>query len=216
MDKLMGALADFLVSYGGWDCRRYVHPAFVFGDRLLTTGEGFWAAFRNISSFTFKRYTSTKLCNQILHATKIINDINQDFLPYRVRIKWVKNEEIHSFLKSGQVIIRIKDDEDINKSFVLAVSEFVRQGLIHNVKRHLRDQPLVQAIDLCAVSKVLSQSYVESLSYLKRTSLITCWKRTTNSQNALTNCAGLITAVCFCRCSSTMAKPCVALTASIS
>ena len=169
MDKLMGALADFLVSYGGWGIVAVMFILLLFfGDRLLTTIEGFWAAFRNISSFTFKRYTSTKLCNQILHATKIINDINQDFLPYRVRIKWVKNEEIHSFLKSGQVIIRIKDDEDINKSFVLAVSEFVRQGLIHNVKRHLRDQPMVQAIDLCAVGKVLSQSYVESLSYFEK------------------------------------------------
>jgi hypothetical protein len=169
MDRLMGALADFLVSYGGWGIVAVMFILLLFfGDKLLATVERFWAAFRNVSSFAFKRYTSIKLSNQILHATKIINDINEDILPYRVRIKWVKSEEIDSFLKSGQVIIKIKDDEDINKSFVLAVSEFVRQGLIHNVKRHLRDEPLVQAIDLCAVNKVLSQSYVESLSYFEK------------------------------------------------
>ncbi|HHV50928.1 MAG TPA: hypothetical protein GXX54_04395 [Clostridiales bacterium] len=169
MDRLLGALAEFLVSFGGWGIVTVMSILLLFfGDKLLTTVESFWAAFRNVSSFTFKRYTSTKLSNQILHATKIINEINDDILPYRVRIKWVKNEEIESFLKSGQVIIKIKGDDDINKSFVLAVSEFVRQGLIHNVKRHLRDEPFVQAIDYCAVNKVISQSYMESLSYFEK------------------------------------------------
>ena len=99
-----------------------------FGDKLLASVEGFWSAFRNISSFTFKRYTSTRLANQILHATRVINSINDDLLPYRVKIMG-QEREYRSFLKSGQVIIKIRDDDDINKSFVLAVAEFVRQGL---------------------------------------------------------------------------------------
>ncbi|HCA30346.1 MAG TPA: hypothetical protein DEP23_12660 [Ruminococcaceae bacterium] len=169
MDKLMGALADFLASYGGWGIvAALVILLLFFGDRLLTTIESFWAAFRNISSFTFKRYTSTRLSNQILHAAKVINSVNDDLLPYRVKVKWIKSENIESFLKSGQVIIKIGDDDDINKSFVIAVAEFVRQGLMHNVKRHLRDEPLVQAIDCCAVNKILSQAYIECLSYFQK------------------------------------------------
>ncbi|NLN82289.1 MAG: hypothetical protein GX136_07090 [Clostridiales bacterium] len=169
MDKLIGAIVDFFVSYGGWGIVAVMFILILFfGDKLLASVEGFWSAFRNISSFTFKRYTSTRLANQILHATRVINSINDDLLPYRVKIKWVKSENIESFLKSGQVIIKIRDDDDINKSFVLAVAEFVRQGLIHNVKRHLRDEPLVRAIDLCAVGKILSQAYIESLSYFEK------------------------------------------------
>jgi hypothetical protein len=168
VDKLMGAVADFFVSYGGWGIVAIMVVLLLFfGDRLLASVESFWSAFRHVSSFTFKRYTSTKLSNQIIHATRVINSINDDLLPYRVKIKWVKSEAIESFLKSGQVIIKIRDDDD-NKSFVLAVAEFVRQGLIHNVKRHLRDEPLVHAIDLCAVDKILSQAYIESLSYFEK------------------------------------------------
>lgn len=172
MDKLMGAIADFLVLYGGWGIVAImIILVLFFGDRLFISVEKFWAVFKNASSFTFKRYTSTRLSNQILHATKAIGSINNDILPFRVKIKWVKTEAVESFLKSGQVIIKIRDDDDINKSFVLAIAEFVRQGLIHNVKRHLRDEPLVQAIDLCAVDKILSQAYIESLSYFEKNML---------------------------------------------
>lgn len=172
MDRLMGAVADFLMLYGGWGIVAVLIILFLFfGDRMLSTVERFWSVSRGVSTFTFKRYTSTKLSNQILHATKFMSGINPDILPYRIKIKWVKSENIESFLKSGQVIIKIRDDQDINKSFVLAVAEFVRQGLIHNVKRHLRDQPLIQAIDLCAVDKILSQAYIESLSYFEKNML---------------------------------------------
>ncbi len=172
MDKLMGAVADFFLHYGGWGIVAiFVILILFFGDRLFTSVERFWSAFRNVSTFTFKRYTSTRLSNQILQATKSISGINNDLLPYRVKIKWIKSEQIESFLKSGQVIIKIRDDEDVNKSFVLAIAEFVRQGLVHNVKRHLRDTHLVQAIDLCAVDKILSNAYMESLSYFEKNML---------------------------------------------
>ncbi|MDD2362858.1 MAG: hypothetical protein PHH84_07905 [Oscillospiraceae bacterium] len=172
MDKLMGAIADFLISYGGWGIVAIMLILVLFfGDRLLTSVERFWALFRNLSTFTFKRYTSTRLSNQILHATKSIGSIDSDILPYRVKIKWVKSEKVDSFLKSGQIIVKISDDDDINKSFVLAITEYVRQGLIRNVKRHFRDEPLIQAIDLCTVGKVLSQAYFESLTYFEKTFL---------------------------------------------
>ncbi|MDD2418535.1 MAG: hypothetical protein PHR24_04035 [Oscillospiraceae bacterium] len=172
MDKLMGAITDFLVLYGGWGIVAImIILVLFFGDRLFTSVERFWAVFRHLSSFTFKRYTSTRLSNQILHATKSIGSIDNDILPYRVKIKWVKSEKTDSFLKSGQIIVKISDDDDINKSFVLAITEYVRQGLIRSVKRHLRDEPLVQAIDLCTVGKVLSQAYIESLSYFEKSFL---------------------------------------------
>ena len=122
MDKLIGAIVDFFVSYGGWGIVAVMFILILFfGDKLLASVEGFWSAFRNISSFTFKRYTSTRLANQILHATRVINSINDDLLPYRVKIKWVKSENIESFQK------RADNYQDTRRrryqqSFVLAVA----------------------------------------------------------------------------------------------
>ena len=43
MDKLMGALADFLVSSADEIVAVMFILLLFFGDRLLTTVEGFWA-----------------------------------------------------------------------------------------------------------------------------------------------------------------------------
>lgn len=169
MDDLINTLAGALLVYGGWGLVALLLILLLFfGDRMLVTGERFWALFRHISSFTFKRYTSCRLSNRIYHAAREVGRIHPDLLPYRVKIKWVRAEPVESFLKNGQVILKIQTDDDIHKSFVLAIAEFVRRGLIANIKRHLRNERLVQAIDLCTVDKILSQSYRESLAYFER------------------------------------------------
>lgn len=169
LDEMFKTIASFLIGFGGWGIVAILLIQILFfGDKVFTTVEKFWSISKHVSAFTFKRYTSTKLSNQILYAARAVSNISDDILPYQVKIKWVKNEGIESFLKSGQVIVKIRDDDDINKSFVLGIMEFIKQGLIQNPKRHLKDEKLIKAINLCVVDKILSSTYIESLSYFEK------------------------------------------------
>lgn len=168
MDKLFELITTYFLPGSGWGVVvLLLIAALFFGDKLMASAERFWATSRNISGFAFKRYSSSRLSNQLYHAAKVISRINEEFIPYHVRVKWVKSETAESFLKNGQVIIKIQDDDDINKSFVLAMMAFIRQGLLRHVKRQLHNEPLVAAIDLCAVDAILSQSYTDSLSFFE-------------------------------------------------
>lgn len=128
----------------------------LLSDKFFNMTERIWSILKNINKFCFKRYASVKLTNNVFKATKVIKNENINIIPYKAKIQWVDCETPESFFKNGQIIIKIKNDNDINRSFVLAVTEYINKGLIPFAKNILHDKHFVESINLYAVKKILS------------------------------------------------------------
>lgn len=150
----LGALLAIIVF---WLLLKYIDAFY----KLKSSICGLFAQF---STYAQKGQISNRVRGTILTAVR--KEIyNAEIIPTDLQVKWVDNEEPESFISNNQVIVRIKKSSNPHENLVMAVSEYVDEGLLYNVRRYL-DKEVMIASKMLFIRKVLQLSSATSLAYL--------------------------------------------------
>lgn len=166
MEEIIKNGLNGLLKYGGWGVCLVLIVIFLFNSQnIMYIPEKFWGLFKRFWVFSFKKYASSRLSNNIYIATKHLSESNGAILPYRVKVKWVSEESRKTFIKNGQIVVCINKDEDINKTFVLSTMDYIRRGLISKAKLQMNNSALKNAVDACTTNHILARGYNDGLYY---------------------------------------------------
>ena len=90
------------------------------------------------------------------YAKEVSSQTKEPVLPYNVKINWVSSTTRESFVKKGDVIVRMRHHKNQAKNFLYATLEWVGKGLIPE-SRHLLDKTVLRAADLVFISNFLTK-----------------------------------------------------------
>ena len=120
--------------------------------------------FVNCCSGARKTKLGDKIRGTILKTTKELSKENTEILPYDLKIKWVKEEDRQTFLENNQVIVRMSHTENPQRNVTIAVTEYVKNGLMPTARRYIDDK-VREAADLTIARKIVSIGWKEALAY---------------------------------------------------
>lgn len=133
-------------------------------ENVLLIKSEIFGFFANFCSFAKKEQLSSKVRGTILKSVKE-QCLKSDIIPSDLRVKWINKEDTESFVRNDQVIIRIKQSSNPHENLVTAVSEYINNGLLYNVKRYL-NQEVMDASRILMTRKIIQLSDKSSLTYL--------------------------------------------------
>lgn len=139
-------------------------------DKILLIKSGIFGLFANICSFAKKGQLSNKVRGTILKSVKE-QSLKSDIIPSDLKVVWMNKEDTDSFVKNDQVIIRIKQASNPHENLVTVISEYVNNGLLHNVKRYLNKE-VMDASRILMTRKIVQLSDKSSLAYLDENYII--------------------------------------------
>lgn len=125
----------------------------------------FWGIFSKTWSTAKKKQVSNSVRGTILKSLKEQQLRENDIISSDLKVVWINKEEPDSFVKDNQVIVRIKQSSNPNENLVTAVSEYVNNGLLHNVKRYLNKE-VIDASNILMTRKIVQSANKSSLTYL--------------------------------------------------
>lgn len=134
-------------------------------DKILLLQSSFFGWLAKFSSRAKKKQLSKGVRGTILKSTREKIVSNPNVLPNDLQIVWVDKEEPETFVTEEQVIIRIKQSSNPHENLVTAVSEYVNNGLLYNVRRYLNDEVL-NASKILITRKIIQSSSKNALTYL--------------------------------------------------
>lgn len=134
-------------------------------ENILIFKSWFFGLFSNLFSFAKKKQMSNKVRGTILKAIKEQSLSDEYILPSDMRIIWVNEEKIDSFVENNQVIVRIKQSSNPHENLITALSEYVNNGLLYNVKRYLNKE-VMDVSCILTVRNVIKSANSVSLMYL--------------------------------------------------
>lgn len=114
--------------------------------------------------FAKKRQVSNKVRGTILKSIKNQN-IETSILPSDLKVVWINNENPETFISNNQVIVRVKQSSNPNENLVTAVSEYVNNGLLYNVKRYLNKE-VIDVSRILMSRKIIKAASKNALTYL--------------------------------------------------
>lgn len=134
-------------------------------DKILLLKAEFFNLFSKRNSFAKKRQISNKVRATILKSTKEQSLLDNNIIPSDMKVVWINEEKTDTFIENEQVIVRIKQSSNPHENLVTAVSEYVSNGLLHNVKRYLNDD-VMEASRILMTRKVIQNASKNALDYL--------------------------------------------------
>lgn len=134
-------------------------------DKVMLLQSWFWGLFSNFFSFAKKKQISGKVRGTILKSIKEQPSLKEEIIPTDLKVVWVDSEEVESFVNNNQVIVRIKQSSNPHENLVTAVSEYVNNGLLYNVKRYLNKE-VMDGSRILMTRKVIQAASKSSLNYL--------------------------------------------------
>ena len=137
---------------------------FHYLDKIYILKASICGIFAKGKSWAKKSQISAKVRGTILGAVRK-EVYRADIIPTDLQVKWVDAENPESFVSGDQVIIRVKQSSNPHENLVVAVSEYVNEGLLHNVRRYL-DGDVMEASKMVFIRKVIQSSDATSLTYL--------------------------------------------------
>lgn len=78
-------------------------------------------------------------------------------LPYSLRVQWVTKADRETFIRSGEVVVRLSRHENQEKNLVAAAYAYAQKSLLPRARSYL-DVPLREASNLTVVRKILGQA----------------------------------------------------------
>lgn len=139
-------------------------------DKVLLIKSEIFGFFANFCSFAKKGQLSNKVRGAILKSVKE-QSLKSDIIPSDLKVVWINKEDTESFVKNDQVIIRIKQASNPHENLVTVISEYVNNGLLHNVKRYLNKE-VMDASRILMTRKIVQLSDKSSLAYLDENYII--------------------------------------------
>lgn len=140
-------------------------------DKILLFQSKIWGLFSSSFSFAKKKQISSKVRGTILKSVKSQQIKNNDIIPDDLKIIWINEEKPNSFVKNNQVIIRIKQSSNPHENLITAVSEYINNGLLYNVRRYL-NKDVMDASKILMTRKIVQLSDSNSLVYLDENYII--------------------------------------------
>lgn len=134
-------------------------------ENILILQSKIWGIFSGTFGFAKKKQMSMKVRGTILKSVKKQQFKNKDIIPNDLKVVWINEEKVDSFVKNNQVIVRIKQSSNPYENLIIAVSEYVNNGLLYNVKRYL-NQDVIDASKILMTRKVVQYANSATLAYL--------------------------------------------------
>lgn len=134
-------------------------------DKVLLLKSSIWGLFSNIFVFAKKKQVSDKVRGTILKSVKNQNIGVSNIIPNDLKVVWINEEKTDTFVKNNQVIVRVKQSSNPSENLVTAVSEYVNNGLLYNVRRYL-NKDVMDASKILMTRKVIQCANSATLTYL--------------------------------------------------
>lgn len=106
-------------------------------DKLLVFLSVFQRLFCFCSQKARKGAISNNIRGRVMKSSKIFRTLGENVMISDLKIDWVKEENVESFIRNNQVIIRMEQNVNPHKNFVTAVTAFVGQGLLPKAKKYI-------------------------------------------------------------------------------
>lgn len=164
MDKLVDILIDNGYSLIIIILVCVILVLIVNADKVSIIISSFWEPFAKFFAFAKKKQLSTIVSGTIASSVKN-QGLKNDIIPSNLKVVWIDKENPETFIQNSQVIVRIKQSSNPHENLVTAVSEYVNNGLLHNVKRYL-NQDVMSASRILMTRKVIQEASKNSLDYL--------------------------------------------------
>jgi hypothetical protein len=89
-------------------------------------------------------------------AKNVTSQVDSTILPYTIKINWEKPEEVSydSFIKDGQVVVRMRHHSNQARNFALATLAYVETGFLPDVRPHL-DAEVSDSMNHTMVRRIL-------------------------------------------------------------
>lgn len=113
--------------------------------------------FSHVSNVAEKRTVAGDIQADINSFAKATNGkVDPSIFPYGIKIEWERatNVTYDSFVRNGQVVVRLRHHSNQARNFVLATLAYVQSGFLPETKVHF-DSEVSEAMDLAATNKIL-------------------------------------------------------------
>ncbi len=120
-----------------------------------------------------KKALSSKVRGSILKSKSQMDGLEKEILPPDIKVEWVTEQNVSSFLSEDCVIVRIKKKENPQENFILATAAFVNAGLLYNHKRYL-DKNVINASKLTMIRKIVQNTGKTALTFFEEEYLPQC------------------------------------------
>lgn len=141
---------------------------YIFTSIPTFQGAAAWVA-RGLSRWKAaeKEAVRLRIESSLNSAQSDINDEAADgLLPYPAKVEWVENVEKASFMDSlkEQVVVRMREHDDNPRNVAYAMIDYVSKGMIPYSRLYV-DYPMMKAIDLTIIKKMLHERDQNALDY---------------------------------------------------
>lgn len=140
-------------------------------DQLFIIKSWICGLFANVFVWAKKGQMSNKVRGTILKSVKNQCIIDNEILPNDLKIEWVNDDKKDVFTKNNQVIIRVKQSSNPHENLVTAVSEYVNEGLLHNVRRYL-NKDVIETSKILMTKRIVAEAGRTSLTFLDENYII--------------------------------------------
>jgi transcription antitermination factor NusA-like protein len=76
-------------------------------------------------------------------------------LPYALKVEWVKEQDEESFVRDGEVIVRLRHHTNPERNLVAATLPYLKKALLPNARRYV-GHLLVQAVDFAVAKRIFA------------------------------------------------------------
>lgn len=101
---------------------------------------------------------------KILKASKQVAGETNNVMPYHLKIKWVKETNMDTFLENNQIIVRMSDKQNKSNNMIYAINEYITKGLIPKARKYI-DKNVMSATDLMVARKIVLTCWEQGLDY---------------------------------------------------
>lgn len=91
-----------------------------------------------------------------LFSKTISSEIDENILPYGIKIDWMKQTTRESFIEGDEVVVRMKHHNNQARNFLNASIAYVHSGLIPHARPHI-DEKVLMSADFTVVKKILTE-----------------------------------------------------------
>lgn len=139
-------------------------------ENIILIQSKIYGIFSGLFVFAKKGQMSKKVRGTILKSIKA-HPLDNNILPSDLKVEWINKEEKETFFQNNQVIVRIKQSSNPHENLVTAISEYVNNGLLYNVKRYLNKE-VMDVSRILMTRKVVQTADKSSLTYLDENYII--------------------------------------------
>lgn len=97
-------------------------------------------------------------------ALKQVNEESGMVLPQAVKIQWANDESLEAFLRSDEIVVRMKPHNNPDQNYVMAIATMVQGGLLHGCRGQV-DELVMQSTDLLVERKLVFISRRQALDW---------------------------------------------------